>query len=86
MASAAGGPNKYLSKDFINGVYIPSGLVVFGVLIVKSEWLPYAVVLTALLAGFKVWSTRMCSLPVLLLDIGNVIEIGNKVLAEESIG
>jgi len=51
-------PNKYLSKAFIDGVYIPSGLLVFGVLIVKKEWLPFAVALAAILGGYKIWSTR----------------------------
>jgi len=52
-------PNKYLSKAFIDGVYIPSGLLVFGVLIVKKEWLPFAVALAAILGGYKIWSTRL---------------------------
>lgn len=50
--------NKFLSKQYIDGIYIPSGLLIFGCLIVKREWLPFAVALAALLGGYKMWASR----------------------------
>ena len=50
--------SKYLSKQFRDGVYIPAGLILVGTLIAKRDWLPYAVALTAVLAGYKVWTMR----------------------------
>ncbi|KAE8454185.1 NADH-cytochrome b5 reductase [Mollisiaceae sp. DMI_Dod_QoI] len=49
--------SPFLSKEYINGVYIPSGLLIVGCLIVKQEWLPYAVVLALALGGFKIYSS-----------------------------
>lgn len=48
--------NKYLSKQFRDGVYIPAGLIIVGTLIAKRDWLPYAIALAAVLAGYKVWT------------------------------
>jgi cytochrome-b5 reductase len=53
--------SEYLSKEHVNGVYIPSGLLLVGVAIVKSEWLPYAILLVIVLAGYKVYSTSTYS-------------------------
>lgn len=50
---------EIFSKQNINGVFIPSGLLVFGTLIVKSEWVPYAFILAALLSGYKLFNGRM---------------------------
>jgi cytochrome-b5 reductase len=57
MSSAPAKQNEYLTKKYVDGVYIPGGLIVFGCLIVKREWLPYAVVLALLLGGYKVFSS-----------------------------
>ncbi|TVY20460.1 NADH-cytochrome b5 reductase 1 [Lachnellula arida] len=51
--------NNLLSKKYVDGVYIPSGLLVVGCLIVKREWVPYAVALALLLGGYKVFSNRV---------------------------
>lgn len=56
MSTAPATGNEYLSKKYIDGVYIPSGLLVVGCLIVKREWVPYAIVLALALGGYKVWS------------------------------
>jgi hypothetical protein len=58
-APAAGSP--YFSKQFIEGVYIPSGLLVFGCAITKKEWLPYAIALALVLGGYKIYSSRKIS-------------------------
>jgi cytochrome-b5 reductase len=45
-----------LAKPYLDSVYIPSGLLVVGCLIAKREWVPYAVVLAALLSGYRLLS------------------------------
>jgi cytochrome-b5 reductase len=44
------------SPQYINGVYIPAGLLIVGTAIVKQEWLPFAVALAAVLGAYKVFS------------------------------
>jgi cytochrome-b5 reductase len=58
MSFSPATPNKFLSKEFRDGVYIPAGLIVIGTLIAKRDWLPYAIALAAALAGYKIWSMR----------------------------
>jgi len=48
--------NAYLSKEYINGVYIPSGMLIVGCLIVKQDWLPFAVIIALVLGGIKIFS------------------------------
>lgn len=45
-----------LSSQFINGVYIPSGLLTLGVAIVKFEWLPFAIAVSLVLGAWKIYS------------------------------
>ncbi|KAI4599697.1 NADH-cytochrome b5 reductase [Pestalotiopsis sp. 9143b] len=44
------------SSQNLNGIIIPSGLLIFGTLIVKKEWAPYAVLLALALGSFKYFS------------------------------
>ena len=44
------------TRSYVDSIYIPSGLLVVGCLIVKREWVPYAVVVAALLSGYKLLS------------------------------
>jgi len=46
-----------LAPQYIHGVYIPSGLLLVGTYIVKSEWLPYALGVAILLGGWKVYQS-----------------------------
>lgn len=46
------------SKKYVDGIYIPAGLIVLGTAIVKREWLPYAVVLAIALGAIKFLRTR----------------------------
>ncbi|KAK6067306.1 NADH-cytochrome b5 reductase 1-like protein 1 [Seiridium cupressi] len=41
------------SSQNINGIYIPAGLLIFGTLIVKKEWAPFAALLAVALGAFK---------------------------------
>lgn len=46
------------SKKYIDGIYIPAGLLIFGTFIVKREWLPYAIALAIALSVIKLFRTR----------------------------
>ena len=52
-------PRSFLSPQYINGVYIPSGLLIVGVAICKFEWLPYAIALALTLGTFKIYQNRL---------------------------
>lgn len=41
------------STGMINGIYIPSALLVLGTFIVKKEWVPFALALAAVLSSGK---------------------------------
>lgn len=51
-------PTGPLAPQYIHGVYIPAGLIIFGTFIVKKEWLPYAVALAAILGAWKIYNNR----------------------------
>ena len=48
--------SSLLSSQFINGVYIPSGLLILGVGIVRFEWLPFAIAVSLVLGAWKIYS------------------------------
>ncbi|MCJ1476608.1 NADH-cytochrome b5 reductase [Lambiella insularis] len=52
-------PQSFLSPQYINGVYIPSGLLLVGCAIVKIEWIPYAVILALALGGWQVYNNQL---------------------------
>ncbi|MCJ1358646.1 MAG: NADH-cytochrome b5 reductase [Icmadophila ericetorum] len=52
-------PSGSLSPQYINGVYIPSGLLLVGVAICKIEWLPYAALVALLLGSYKFYQNRV---------------------------
>lgn len=62
MSTKQDSSSYYTSRAMIDGIYIPSGLLVFGTLIVKREWAPYAVLLALALAGYKLWSSSKYSM------------------------
>lgn len=47
-----------LSSQYVNGIYIPAGLLVFGTFIVKSEWVPYAALLAVALGALKFYNLQ----------------------------
>ncbi|KAI4260573.1 MAG: hypothetical protein L6R35_007431, partial [Caloplaca aegaea] len=51
-------PTSALSPQYVTGVYLPSALLLVGVAIAKKEWLPFAVVIAALLGGYKFYSNQ----------------------------
>lgn len=46
------------SKKYVDGIYIPAGLLVVGTFICKKEWLPYAIALALALSVVKFLRTR----------------------------
>lgn len=58
--------NQYLSKGYVNGVYIPAGLLVLGTLIVKKEWVPFAIALAVALGSFKIWNGSMLDIAIII--------------------
>ena len=63
-------PGSLLAPQYINGVYLPVGLLLAGTAIIKKEWLPIAAVLGALLGVWKVFSPSRKRHPNLLYDGG----------------
>ena len=48
------------SKKYVDGIYIPVGLLIFGTIIVKREWTPYAAVIAVILGAIKYYNGREC--------------------------
>ncbi|KAL1964949.1 hypothetical protein VTN77DRAFT_6302 [Rasamsonia byssochlamydoides] len=48
----------FFTLENINGIFIPSVLLIAGTSIVKQEWVPYAVAVAAILSSWKVYSNR----------------------------
>lgn len=46
------------SRQNIDGIYIPVGLLIFGTLIVKKEWTPYATLLALALGAYKLYQQQ----------------------------
>ena len=44
------------ASQYVQGVYIPSALLIVGTAIVKKEWLPFAAALAVLLGSWKVYT------------------------------
>jgi cytochrome-b5 reductase len=47
-----------LARKYIDGIYIPVGLLVVGTAIVKREWTAYALLLGVALGAIKFFNTR----------------------------
>ncbi|CAO2652143.1 Nn.00g004260.m01.CDS01 [Neocucurbitaria sp. VM-36] len=45
------------SPQYVNGIYIPSALLLIGVAIIKRDLLPYAIAFAALVGGWKFYSS-----------------------------
>jgi hypothetical protein len=63
MAAAQSKPGL-LGPQYVNGVYIPSTLLLIGTAIMKKEWVPYAAALAVVLGAWKVYNNReSCDVP-----------------------
>lgn len=49
---------NYMSKKYVDGIYIPAGLLVFGTFIMKRDWVPYAIALAIALGAWKFTTER----------------------------
>ena len=58
MATPHQAKTSFLSPQYINGIYIPSGLLIVGVAIIKKEWLPYALAVALALGSWKIYVNR----------------------------
>ena len=58
MADGGISSSRALFSQNVNGVYIPSALIIIGLAIVKKDWLPYALIVVSLLGGYKVFNNR----------------------------
>jgi cytochrome-b5 reductase len=52
-------PKWFLSKTYVDGIYIPAGLLVLGTVIVKKEWAPFALLFAIALGTLKFFNSRM---------------------------
>ncbi len=50
--------DSLLARKYIDGIYIPLGLLVFGTAIVKREWTAYALLLGITLGSIKYFNSR----------------------------
>ena len=56
MSAYEARPKGPFAPHYIHGVYIPAGLIIVGVFIVKREWLPYAVAVATILGAWKIYN------------------------------
>lgn len=50
--------NSWLSSQYVNGIYIPSGLLLLGIAIVRAAWIPYAAAVVPVLGSWKIYRNR----------------------------
>lgn len=50
--------SSWFSSQYINGIYIPSGLLLLGIAIVRAAWIPYAAALVLVLGSWKIYRNR----------------------------
>lgn len=48
----------WLSRQYVDYVYMPGLLLVVGTAIVRKEWLPYSVAVAAAFGAYNIWSFR----------------------------
>lgn len=50
--------NSWYSSQYLDGIYIPCALLIFGTAIIKNEWIPYAITIALILGSYKIWENR----------------------------
>lgn len=53
--------DSLLARKYVDGIYIPLGLLVVGTAIVKREWTAYALLLGIVMGSMKYYRNRMFS-------------------------
>lgn len=51
-------PTGFLAPQYVNGVYIPSAVLILGCAVAKPTWLPFAVAIAAALGGVQFYLNR----------------------------
>ncbi|KAK3332527.1 hypothetical protein B0T19DRAFT_105530 [Cercophora scortea] len=75
--------DSLLSKTYIDGIYIPAGLLVFGTIIVKREWTLYAALLAVVLGAIKY--LRTLPTKVLKPDVFQEFELKEKTVISHNV-
>ena len=60
--------------QYVTGIYLPSAALLIGTAAFKSEWLPYAIALTAVLTGAVIFSSQgmlNCSLYLFTFEVAD---------------
>ncbi|KAK2064257.1 oxidoreductase FAD-binding domain-containing protein [Colletotrichum caudatum] len=71
------------SRKYFDNVYIPAGLIIVGCAITKSEWVPYAVLLSIALAAYKFNSMQIKK--VLRPDVFQEFELKEKTIISHNV-
>ncbi|KAK2050766.1 oxidoreductase FAD-binding domain-containing protein [Colletotrichum somersetense] len=71
------------SRKYFDNVYIPAGLIIVGCAITKSEWVPYAVLLSVALAAYKFNSMQIKK--VLKPDVFQEFELKEKTIISHNV-
>ncbi|KAI0902196.1 ferredoxin reductase-like protein [Annulohypoxylon nitens] len=76
-------PASWSSKPYVDGIYIPAGLLVIGTYIVKQEWTPFAALIAIALGALKYFRT----LPkkVLKPDVFQEFELKEKTIISHNV-
>ncbi|KAK4992574.1 NADH-cytochrome b5 reductase [Elasticomyces elasticus] len=59
MSSHTAKRTGLLAPQYVNGVYIPSAILIVGAAIVKISWLPFAVAVAVALGGWQLYNNRV---------------------------
>lgn len=54
-------PVNFFDPRYVDGIYIPSALLVVGTLLIKKEYWPFAIAAAAGLSGYKLFRSRTSS-------------------------
>ncbi|KAJ4403399.1 NADH-cytochrome b5 reductase, partial [Neurospora sp. IMI 360204] len=72
-----------LERKYFDGIYIPAGLLVFGTVIVKSEWTLYAALVALVLGAIKYF--RMLPSKVLKPNVFQEFELKEKTVISHNV-
>jgi cytochrome-b5 reductase len=72
-----------LSRQYIDYVYIPTGLLLVGTLIVKKDWLPYSLLVALCLGSWTIYSSQLKK--VLKPDVFQEFELQEKTVVSHNV-
>ncbi|PNY24736.1 NADH-cytochrome b5 reductase [Tolypocladium capitatum] len=80
---AASIQHSWLSRHYVDYVYVPGALLLVGTLIVKRDWLPYSVVLALALGTYNFWNFQIKK--VLKPDVFQEFELQEKTVISHNV-